>query len=339
MATIKDVARVAGLSVTTVSRALNNYDDVAERTRARVVQVAEQLGYHPNHAARSLQGTRTETIGLVIPRLVHRYLDSFWLEFIGGASATCADAGFDLLLSTGDDLHAEHAHYQRLVRTRRVDGVILCDIRVRDPRVSFLQTSNSPFVAFGRTLSDDGYSWVDVDGASGVQDAVVYLLGLGHRRIAFLGTERDFSFTHFRHEGYLAGLLHANMPYDDDLVVQDLNVGCELDEPLARLLALPSPPTALIACADFLASAALRALRRRGVRVPEQMSVVAFDDTLVTQHADPPLTCLRQDNHAIGTSVAAMLIQRLQPTGIAPLHALIRPELIVRRSTAAPAGQ
>ncbi|MGH2389750.1 MAG: LacI family DNA-binding transcriptional regulator, partial [Chloroflexota bacterium] len=129
MTTIKDVARAAGLSVTTASRALNNHDDVAAATRARVVRVASELGYHPNHIARSLQGMRVNTVGLVIPQLVHRYVDSFWLEFIAGVTSTCGDAEFDLVLCTGKDLPAEHAHYQRLVSSRRVDGVIVCDIR------------------------------------------------------------------------------------------------------------------------------------------------------------------------------------------------------------------
>ncbi len=336
MPTIKDVARIANLSVTTASRALNNHSDVAPATRAHVVQVAESLGYHPNHAARSLQGTRTDTIGLIIPRLVHRYVDSFWLEFIGGAGTTCVDADLDLLISAGDDLSAEHAHYQRLVRGRRVDGMILCDIRVRDPRVSFLQAHATPFVTFGRTLGGDDYNWVDVDGADGVRIAVEYLHALGHRRILFLGTGRDYSFSHFRFEGYQTGLAQAGIPYDPALVVQDLGVGDDLRAPLTRVTALPNPPTAVIACADFLAAGALNVLRGLGMAVPEHMSLLAFDDTLLTQHAEPPITCLRQDNHQIGVAVATLLIRRLRDPESAPEHTLLRPELIVRQSTAPP---
>jgi DNA-binding LacI/PurR family transcriptional regulator len=335
MTTIKDVARAANLSVTTASRALNNHSDVAAATRARVAEVAERLGYHPNHTARSLQGTRTDTVGLVIPRLVHRYVDSFWLEFIGGVSAACTDAGLDLLISMADDLHGEHAHYQRLVRSRRVDGVILCDIRVRDPRIAFLRDSPAPFVAFGRMLGDADYTWVDIDGAAGVHQAMNHLLALGHRRVAFLGTDRDFSFSHFRHEGYLSALLAAGLRYDESLVIQDLAVGSDLEEPLDRLLALPSPPTAFLTCADFLASAALRSLRRRGLLVPEDCSLVAFDDTLITQHAEPPLSCIRQDNQAAGICAAKFLIRQLQDGLAPPTQQLLQATLIVRQSTAA----
>ncbi len=336
MTTIKDVARTAGLSVTTASRALNNHDDVASATRALVVRVASDLGYHPNHIARSLQGTRVNAVGLVIPQLVHRYVDSFWLEFIAGVTTVCGDAGFDLVLCTGKDLHAEHAHYQRLVRSRRVDGVIVCDIRVRDPRISYLRQSHAPFVAFGRVLGHDDFSWVDVDGASGVRTAVEHLLALGHRRIGYLGAPRAFSFTHFRHEGYLDALFAAGIPYDDRIVVEDLDVSSDPSEATRQFMALDEPPTALIACADFLAAGALRALRGLGIRVPEDMSLIAFDDTLVTQHTEPPLTSVRQDNQMIGSRVAAMLIQQLRGDGHPPSHELVPPSLIVRESTAAP---
>ena len=339
MSTIKDVAREAQLSITTASRALNGHGDVAEATRAHVRRVAAQLGYHPNHTARSLQGTRTNTIGLVIPQLLHQRLDSFWLEFIGGASSACTAARLDLLLTTGHDLAAELGHYQRLVRSRRVDGAIVCDVRVRDPRISFLRQSEAPFVAFGRTLGDGEVAWLDVDGAAGVRRAVEHLVALGHRRIAYLGTHRAFSFSHFRYEGYLDALLAADLPYDEALVLHGLDQVSDLATPLARLVALANPPTALLACADFLALSALRALRELGCAVPDQISLVAFDDTPITQHADPPLTSIRQDNYAIGARLVELLVQQLagEVDRSQPLpHELVQPLLIPRQSTAPP---
>ena len=334
MATLKDVARVAGLSVTTVSRALNNYDDVAADTRERVNRLASELGYYPNHIARSLQGTRVHAVGLVIPQLVHRYLDTFWLEFIAGVTSVCGDAGFDLLLCTGKDLHAEHEHYQRLVTSRRVDGVIVCDLRVRDPRISFLSKSDAPFVAFGRVLGQDDFSWVDVDGAFGVRTAVEHLLALGHRRIGYLGTPRAFSFTHFRHEGYSEALFVAGIGYDRHLVVEDLDVSSDLHGPIRQLLALAEPPTAFVACADFLAAGALRTIRSLKKCVPGDISLIAFDDTLITQQTEPPLTSVRQNNSEIGARVASVLIQAIEETDRPVVHELLRPTLVVRGSTA-----
>ena len=335
MVTLKELAHAAGLSVTTVSRALNNYDDVAEDTRVRVVRLASELGYHPNHIARSLQGTRVNALGLVIPQLVHRHVDTFWLEFIAGVTARCSDAGFDLVLCTGEDLHAEHVHYQRLVHTRRVDGVILCDVRVRDQRITFLRQNQAPFVAFGRVLGLDDFSWVDVDGTTGVRSAVEHLLQLGHRRIGYLGTPRAFSFTHFRHEGYFEALSAAGIGNDDRLVVEDLDALSDLQAIIQHLLALPEPPTALIACADFLAAGVLRVLRNLGITVPDDLSLIAFDDTPATQYTEPPLTAIRQNNYMIGNRIASVLIQQLQQEGQPPCHELIQPSLVVRQSTAA----
>jgi LacI family transcriptional regulator len=217
--------------------------------------------------------------------------------------------------------------------------VILCDIRVRDPRLTFLRARAAAFVTFGRALGDDGYSWVDVDGAAGLRLAVQHLLDLGHRRIAFLGTARDYSFSHFRFEGYVDALLAAGIPCDDHLIVQDLAVGADLDDRLARMLALPAPPTAIIACADFLAASALSTLRRLGKSVPDDVSLVAFDDTLITQHAEPPLTTLRQDNQAIGTAVAGLLIRQLREPDRPPEHTLLQPSLVIRGSSSQVAGR
>jgi LacI family transcriptional regulator len=165
---------------------------------------------------------------------------------------------------------------------------------------------------------------------------VEHLNALGHRRILFLGTGRDYSFSHFRFEGYQTGLAQVGVAYDPALVVQDLGVGDDLLAPLARVMALANPPTAVIACADFLAAGTLNTLRGLGMTVPTDLSLLAFDDTLVTQHADPPITSLRQDNHEIGVAVATLLIRRLRDPQSPPEHALLRPELIIRQSTAAP---
>ena len=146
---------------------------------------------------------------------------------------------------------------------------------------------------------EERFSWVDVDGAAGVCDAVDYLIGLGHRRIAYLGTQRAFSFSHFRHEGYLHALLRANVPYDEDLVVQDLDATSDLEMLIDRLLCLNSPPTALIVCAELLASGVLRVLRRRELRIPRDLSVVAFDDSPITRYEDPPT-----DEHPSGCAGA-----------------------------------
>ncbi len=337
--TIKDVARQAGISVTTVSRALNNHDDVAEVTRTRVQEIARTLNYHPNMAARNLQGNHAGAVGLVIPLVLHRSYDAFWLDFIGGMAATCASSGVDLLVSSADTATAlvdgAGPGLQRIVRGRRVDGLLICDIRQRDPRISYLQRERLPFVAFGRTIGTQDYSFIDVDGASGILLAMEHLFGLGHRRIAYLGVAMDFSFSHYRFAGYLEALQSAGLPYNPAMVHHDMTEDT-VSQALATLLAQAEPPTAIVASADFLGLALIKSARGLGVTIPEDLSIVVFDDSLLVQHAEPPLTSIRQPNHRMGEEATQILLQHIASPGHLLVHRLIVPDLITRGSTTRP---
>lgn len=335
MTTIKDVARLAGLSVTTVSRALNGHGDVAESTRARIHEAARALDYHPNVLARGLQGRLTNTIGLVIPLVLHRSYDAFWLEFIGGVAAECTRRGVDLLVASSDT-HDEVGHsVQNLARGRRIDGLLVCDVRRSDPRISYLQRRKLPFVAFGRTAGPLDYAFIDVDGTAGVVQAVQHLLALGHRRIAYLGLDPAFGISHHRFAGYQQALGSAGLPYDPALVLHNLTETSVAAE-LSVLLALPDAPTALFAAADFLALAALKAARLAGLALPDDLSVAVFDDSLLVQHADPPLTAISQPTGRLGEEAAALLLDRVANPGLPLVQRLVVPTLVARASTAAP---
>ena len=338
MATIRDVARQAGLSVTTVSRALNNYDDVAKATRDRVRRVAETLDYHPSAVARNLQGSMANAIGLGIPNVLHRSYDMPWLEFIGGMGATCAGRGVDLLVSTADVHDVDGQGFQRLVRERRVDGLIICDIRCHDARIPYLQERRLPFIAFGRTADDAGdptYSFIDVDGADGMRQIMDHLIGLGHRRIAYLGLDPAFGFSHYRFAAYGAALQRAHL-CDDPTLVRHALGEADVAAALRSLLALSDPPTAVFAGADFLGLAVLRVARTLGLAVPDDLSLAVFDDSLLVEHADPPLTAVGQSNRRLGEDAAALLLDRVADPGLPLAQRLVTPTLVVRRSTASP---
>lgn len=330
MVTVKDVAREVGLSVTTVSRALNDYDDVAAATKARIQEAARRLDYHPNVVARSLQNSRANAVALVIPRALHRMYDAFWLEFIGGVAETCALHGFDLLMAATDD-QVGHS-FRRVARGRRVDGMILCDVRRQDPRVAYLKNHGLPFVSFGRTIDNMDYSYIDVDGTAGTALAVEHLIRLGHRRIAYLGLDPDFSFSYFRLKGYQKALDRAGVPVDPALVHEGLT---EISVPAVvhSLLTLPFPPTAIFATADFLGMAVVKVAREAGIAVPGDLSVCVFDDSPLVQRADPPLTAVGQPNWVLGEEAGELLLDQLKHPERGPSSRLIVPSLIIRSST------
>jgi LacI family transcriptional regulator len=331
-ATVRDIAKQVGLSVTTVSRALNDHSDVAPATKARIRAVADRLNYHPNAAARTLKMDRANALGLVVPLGLHRSYDPFWLEFIGGMAATCARHGVDLLLSATDGMENARTSFLRLVQGRRVDGLVVCDIRTEDSRVAWLQELEIPFVAFGRTVGEARYWYVDVDGAAGALGAMLYLIHLGHRRIAYLGLDPTFGFSHFRLAGYREALQRSAIPYDADLISEGLTEETA-QRAVEAMLGLSNPPTALLASSDFVALAALRAARHAGLSVPRDLSVIAFDDNLAVQRVDPPLTAVGQPNRRLGEEAGELLLDQLRQPERGPFHRLIDPSLIIRSST------
>ena len=335
MVTMKDIAREVGLSVTTVSRALNDHDDVSIQTRTLVHEVALRLDYHPNAVARSLQNSRADAIGLLIPPILHRAYDAFWLDFIGGAASACAQFGTDLLLSAVSTSEGENQGFKRLARGRRVDGLLLCDVQQADPRIEYLRQHDLPFVAFGRTMGPQDYSFIDVDGAAGVRQAVEHLVQLGHRRVAYLGVSTKFSFSSFRLRGYRDALSRAGIGYDARLVHEGLTAPMAAAV-MTQLLSTSDRPTAVFASGDFLALAAVKTARSLALDVPEDLSVVVFDDGALVEGADPPLTAVNQPNRRLGEEAAELLLQRIEHRSVQLVQRLVVPSLTQRLSTAPP---
>ena len=252
--TIRDVAERLKLSITTVSRALDGYDDVAEDTRQRVIQVALEMGYVPNRAARQLRKQRTETIGYILPTSTPRFSDPFFSEFISGLGDEVAKNNYDLLISTaepGED--TERLVYQRWVHGHRVDGYILNRMRLRDWRVQYLAQMNVPFVTFERTLDAADYPSIEINGQAGIKTLVDYLVKQGHQRIAYIGASSDLAIQADRYSGFRQGLHEAGLLLQQELVIEsDLTRQGGL-RAAQKLLSLSNPPTAVVCINDLTA--------------------------------------------------------------------------------------
>ena len=196
--TLRDIARHVGRSVTTVSRALADYDDVSEETRLRVRQAALELGYEPNTAARQLQKQRTDTLGLVIPTFGPRFSDPFFSEFLAGVGNEVSRQGFDLLVSTQEPGEKEEQAYLKTIRSRRVNGFIVVRTRRNDARVNLLRSSGYPFVTFGRVEGDNDFPLVDEDSEFGIRSVVKHLIELGHTRIGCIAPPAILMLSHYR---------------------------------------------------------------------------------------------------------------------------------------------
>jgi LacI family transcriptional regulator len=352
MATIFDVAERAGVSITTVSRALNGYSDVNEETRARVTRAARALNYVPSAAARSLRGKRTNTI--IFAPLLHAHAESepFFKEFTGALALACFKHDLSLLATVADTARDTRALFAEVAGSRRADAIIIADIRPHDERIPLLREIGLPFVAFGRTQDyrDQDYPFVDVDGAAGVRAIMDRLYGLGHRRIGYLSGPFDASYALHRYSGYHEALATLGLAEDPRLARRDLQERDAVRAAVADLFALPRDeyPTALLCSNDRLAAQVIDAVQDQGLTVgvgAGQIAVAGFDDLPFSAYLRPPLTTVRQPIDATcaalldvlgmlmkGQAAAPAPVDAPGLTWVGPRQILLTPELVIRQS-------
>jgi LacI family transcriptional regulator len=332
--TLRDLAEELGLSITTVSRALAGYSDVAASTRQRVRQAAQEMGYVPDVTAQRLQKGRTDTIGFVIPTSGPRFSDPYFSELLAGIGNEAARHNFDLLVSTrSPDTPEEEATYRRLIEGRLVDGLLVVRTRVKDRRLAYLARIDFPFVAFGRSDLDVEFPYVDEDGYRGFELVTQHLIDLGHRRLACIAAPENLMFGAYRRAGLDAVLQHHGLSMPPDYIIAGDMTQQGGFAAMNQLLDLSPPPTAVIACNDLMALGAISAAQKRGLVVGHDVAITGFDDIPPAEHAHPALTTLRQPIYDIGRQVCSMLIQLIQGEVLAERHVLLQPRLIVREST------
>lgn len=331
--TIKDIAKRVGLSVTTVSRALNDFDDVNAETKDLIRRTAAEMGYVPNSLAQRFQKRKTDTIGLILPTFGPRFSDPFFSELLAGIGNKAADQGYDLLVSTRAPGDEELLAYRQTVQGNRVDGLVVVRTRKEDERIEYLRSVKFPFVAFGRTEGELDFPFVDENGTSGLRLVADHLVNLGHRRIACIASPPDLMFSQYRLEGLHSRLQELNFPLDPTLIrVGDLTQRSGHEHAM-DLLDLPNPPTAIIAFNDLMAFGAMSAAQKRGLVVGSDVSITGFDNIPMADHSHPPLTTVDQPIYQIGSMVCEMLVHLIQGESVEGEHILLNPELLVRQSS------
>jgi LacI family transcriptional regulator len=339
--TIRELARLSGVSIGTVSRALNGYTDVNPDTRERIIRLAEELDYTPSASARTLVTQRSHVVGVFLdtgeghPDLQH----PFFHDVLVGVQETAGAAGFDLLLfateQPGNGYGGKHSYVKRC-RHHNVDGVVLMGVDHNDDEVRRLTASTIPTVGVDVELEGLATGYVSSDNAAGGRAAVEHLAALGHRRIATIHGPVDTLAGLDRLRGYRQALDAAGLAYRDEYVqLGDFYV--ETGERAGTaLLALPEPPTAIVAASDLMAVGVLRAAAEAGLRVPDDLSVIGFDDIMLAAHLQPGLTTLRQDKTGLGAEAARALLERISGAPDPPAAVTLPIELVVRGTTAPP---
>jgi len=335
MPTIKDVAKAAGVSIATVSYALNDSGAVGEATRQRVLQAAEQLGYRPSVLARGLQARKSRMIGYSWRPAPSNQFNPILEKFIHSTAEAAARHDYHILTFPCPEPYDEVGVYRDMVRSGRVDGFILSNTNLNDRRIRYLLEVDFPFIAFGRSNPDWDFPWVDVDGTDGVRQAANHLLELGHRRIACLAWPEASLTGRYRLGGYLAAMADAGLTVDPDWVIRTKYSYSSAYQATPTWLALPAGrrPTAVVALSDLMAIGVMNAAANAGLEVGPDLAVVGFDDAPITDYLRPPLTSLRQPVAKVGEQAVTMLIDLVHGKTPSPAQVLLKPQLIVRDST------
>jgi LacI family transcriptional regulator len=332
--TIRDVAQNLGLSIATVSRALDGYPDIALETRQRVQQTAKEMGYIPNRAARQLRRKRADAIGYILPSDTPRFADPYFAEFLVGLSDETAHHPFDLLISIADpDGETEQRIYENWVRSRKVDGFVLNRLRRNDWRVRFLSEQRIPFTALEHAIEAVDHPRIVVDNTAGMVELVLHLASVGYRRLAYIGGPEALNIHLERLAGFRQGLETAGLPFDPTLCLPGDLTSDAGYQAARRMRWLTDSPDAIVCVNDETAFGVLHALHEMGFKAGQEIGVTGFDGVQASRHTDPPLTTLDIPVSEIARRLVRMLDKEMTNRPQDERQIVIQPRLLVREST------
>ena len=316
---IRDIARQLGISISTVSRAMNDRADVSAATRTMVQEAAQALNYAPDQSGRSLRQGKTETVAMTIRTDIGRTVagETFFLGLCEGLQPALAAQGLDLVILPCGSAAEQDRYLRRAVERQLADAFIISDTLPTDERIAFLLDREVPFVALGRTRSGGPYAWLDLDVAAMARDAVVRLAERGHRRIALGALLRDVNYGHVFEAGYRAAMERLGLPSDPGLIVRVPDTpdgGWELAE---ALLAMRERPTAVLLLQETMAIGIYRRLNEAGLRPGRDLAIIGYRQNQVVRHLTPVLTCFDLPLKDYGARLGTMVLERMQ-TGATP---------------------
>jgi len=331
---IRDIARHLNLSITTVSRALDGYPDVSNRTRVRILETATEMGYVPNQAARQLRRRKTDAIGYVLSSYQARFSDPTIAETLSGLADEAAVHGVDLMVSIASpNSDQEKAIFKRLSRSQKVDGIILGRIRKEDWRVQFLFQEAMPFVGFAHSSDTVDYPALEGSNKHLLPKIVAHLKSEGYQRLAFIGGDADSVFHLDRLEGFKEGLEASQLPYHPDLVFTGNFASSAGYETALQLLKKQLRPDAIVCISDETAFGVLHALREKNIKVGSEIGVTGFGGTADSAYSDPPLTTVNIPIYQLARQAVATLMSVIYKKKEIAIPEAPEPELIIRPSS------
>lgn len=333
MATIKDVAALAGISYTTVSHVVNKTRPVSEEVRVKVEAAIKSLDYVPSAVARSLKAKTTATIGLLVPNSLNPY----FAELARGIEDYCERNGYCVILCNSDDNPDKQRSYLRVLLEKRIDGLIVASAGGDAGLAAGLAAVRTPMVIVDRGLEGIDADLVRIDHEYGAWLATRHLLDLGHRDIACIGGPAHTSVAQMRLAGYCRALKEAGVEVPQERMLESDFTSTGGYNAAARLLE-KNPPSAIFAGNDVMGIGVLRAAAERNIRVPSELSVIGFDDIQMSRYVYPALTTVGQSILQLGEMAAELLLRRIATPALATDQRIVTPSIVLRESTAPLSG-
>jgi len=328
IATLKDVARRAGVSTATVSHVINETRFVSEELKARVHQAMRELNYRPNAIARSLRRRKTHNIGMIVPDISYPFL----AEVARGVEDKGFELGYNVILCDSDGDLEREADYIELLQEKKVDGIVFVAAGESSSHVQTLIEQGMPVVVCDRELPGVEVDTVIADNVGSGYQATEHLIGLGHRRIGGIGGPKGLCISNKRLEGYRRALEEHGIPLSEELIIHS-DFRCRGGyEAMKELLALDAPPTAVFACNDLMAIGAICAASKKRLRMPQDIAIIGCDDIALASFTNPSLTTVAQPKHEMGAIAVEMLVERIKDRSKPPTRRLLLTELVIRDS-------
>ncbi|EIT84556.1 LacI family transcriptional regulator [Fictibacillus macauensis ZFHKF-1] len=332
--TIKDVAKLANVAPSTVSRVIANNPRISEITKRKVREAMSELGYHPNFNARSLANRQSHAIGLVMPASADKaFQNPFFPEVIRGISTILHEKEYALYMSTGQTEAETYEAVVRMVQGGRVDGIILLYSSVDDQVMNYLMEKKFPFTLIGKPLKNENLiTHIDNDNFRAAKEMTDYLLSLGHEKIGFVGGSSDLVVTIDRLLGYEKSLRIHQIPYREPYIVHEEFLKEGGQEAIRKLMALEEPPTALLVMDDLMAFGVLSTLSEMQISVPEDLSVLSFNNVMLADFSTPALTSVDINIFQLGYEAGVCLLKLIHEPTLPPARITVPYQLVKRNS-------
>ncbi|WP_033827456.1 LacI family DNA-binding transcriptional regulator [Bacillus andreraoultii] len=332
--TIKDVAKKANVSISTVSRVLSNSPKISEQTKRHVRKVIKELGYHANLTARSLVQQTTRTIGIVMKNSSREALHTTFLpEVLGGITAITSKYEFSIRLAIGESEEEIFQDVTKMVQGKQVDGVIVLYSKKDDPVINYLKDSQIPFVILGRPTKDiNKITFVDNDNRQAAMDATNYIIQLGHKRIAYIGDDTKFEVAKLRITGFRQAILDNGLKLQENFIKYINGNYEEGFEAVRELMSLPNRPTAIVLSDDINALIVLSALSNLAIKIPEDVSIISFNNSTIARITYPRLTTVDVQVYQLGQEAAKAIIEQVNEPNVIKKSLLI-PTVIIERES------